>query len=264
MNKRLFRILLVILITILCVVIFLLLNKKDIDNDIIIVNDAQYNSELFDCSSYCKYEDEYYTSMAGIDISEHNKFIEFKDVKESGIDFVFIRAAWRGYTEGKLHDDYYFKFNYEEAKENGLLVGVYLFSQAINEKEAIEEANHLLKLLDHRPLDLPVVYDFEYIDTDEARTDGITKEQCTKNALAFFHVIQEEYDVALYANSVLLKDYYDMDELSKYPLWYAQYYNKPTCDYDFFIWQYDDEGVVSGIEEKTDLNIMFIPKENDN
>lgn len=261
MNKKLFKILLVFLITILCIVIFLLLNKKEANKDIIIVDDEQYNSELFDCSSYCKYEDEYYTSMAGIDISEHNKYIEFKEVKESGIDFVFIRAAWRGYSEGRLHDDYYFNFNYEEAKENGLLVGVYMFSQAIDEKEAIEEANHLLKLLNHRDLDLPVVYDFEYIDTDEARTDGITKEQCTKNAIAFFNVIEEEYDVMLYANSVLLNDYYDMDQLSKYPLWYAQYYKKPICDYDFNIWQYSDEGVIPGIEEKTDLNIMFIPKE---
>ena len=236
MNKKLFKILLVFLITILCIVIFLLLNKKEANKDIIIVDDEQYNSELFDCSSYCKYEDQYYTSMAGIDISEHNKYIEFKEVKESGIDFVFIRAAWRGYSEGRLHDDYYFNFNYEEA-------------------------NHLLKLLNHRDLDLPVVYDFEYIDTDEARTDGITKEQCTKNAIAFFNVIEEEYDVMLYANSVLLNDYYDMDQLSKYPLWYAQYYKKPICDYDFNIWQYSDEGVIPGIEEKTDLNIMFIPKE---
>ena len=115
MNKKLFKILLVFLITILCIVIFLLLNKKEANKDIIIVDDEQYNSELFDCSSYCKYEDQYYTSMAGIDISEHNKYIEFKEVKESGIDFVFIRAAWRGYSEGRLHDDYYFNFNYEEA-----------------------------------------------------------------------------------------------------------------------------------------------------
>lgn len=145
-------------------------------------------------------------------------------------------------------------------KNNDLLVGVYFFSQAINESEAIEEANYLLEILNDRQLDLPIVYDFENIDDDEARSDNLTKEQCSKNAIAFFDTIKEKYDVALYANGILLNNYYDMELLKDYKLWYAQYYERPDCKYPFFIWQYSDSGEVPGINKEVDLNIMFIEK----
>lgn len=261
MKKRFLKYLLFLPFIILLIIVLIVINTKRVDHGTIEESDDIYNYDLIHRKDYLSYEDQNYTSIAGIDVSEHNHIIDFKAVKLSGIDFVYMRAAWRGYSEGYLHTDSYFNFNYTNAKENDLLVGVYLFSQAINEEEAIEEAKYLLNILHGRQLDLPIVYDFENIDHDEARSDEITKEQCTKNAIAFFKTIKEEYDdVALYANGVLLNDYYDMELLKEYKLWYAQYYDKPDCKYPFFIWQYSDSGEVPGIEKEVDLNIMFIEK----
>ena len=262
MNKKAFTLLLIGLFLIVSLGTVLLLSdlhKKDED---IILDKGLYDFKLLNKDGrYYSYEDDRFTSLAGIDVSEHNKSIDFKKVRESGIDFVFIRIGWRGYTEGVLHPDTNFEKYYKDAKDNGLLIGVYFFSQAANEEEAIAEARMVLQILDDRKLDLPVVYDFENITGDEARTDGISKEQCTKNALAFMKTIGAKYETALYANSNLLKNYYDMDILKDCKLWYAQYNEEPSCDYDFFIWQYSNEGSVPGIEKETDLDIMFISKE---
>ena len=233
-------------------------NKANIDPEI--TKEGIYDYSLIHRNAYLSYEDKDYYSLAGIDVSEHNQNIDFKQVKDSGIDFVYMRIGWRGYLEGILHEDKNFKTNYQNAKENNLLVGVYFFSQAINENEAIEEAEYLLKILNDREIDLPIVYDFEYILEDKARSDDITKEQCTKNALAFFSILENDYDVALYANSVLLNDYYDMDILKEYKLWFAQYNDVPNTEHDFFIWQYTNIGKVPGINGDTDLDIMFIQK----
>ena len=263
MNKKAFTLLLIgllLIITLGTVLLLSDLNKND--EDIIIPKTGLYDYSILNkTGKYYAYEDDRYTSLAGIDVSEHNKKIDFKKVKESGIDFVFIRIGWRGYTEGVLHADTNFETYFKNARDNGLLIGVYFFSQATNEEEAIAEAEMVLKTLNGRKLDLPVVYDFENITGDEARTDGITREQCTKNALAFLGTVSKEYEVMLYANSNLIRNYYDTEAMKDYRLWYAQYNEIPEYKDDFCIWQYSDKGEVPGIEKETDLNIMFIEKQ---
>ena len=262
MNKRSLRIILIVLFILLALgmMVFVSLSRRNNDEEVVIVDEGLYDLEHLSKDGYYRYEDENFSSLAGIDVSEHNKNIDFKQVKDSGISFVFLRIGWRGYTEGLLYKDNYFDEYFKEARGNGLRIGVYFFSQALNEEEAIAEAKLVLEILDGVKLDLPVVYDFERIAHDEARTDGISKEQCTRNAKAFFDTIGNKYDVMLYANSELITDYYDMAELSGYKLWYAQYNQIPECGYDFSIWQYTDKGEVPGIEKDTDLNIMFIEK----
>ena len=261
MKKKYIKIILSIIMIVVLIICFLLIPDHK-SNQEIIDNADIYDYSLIHRNYYYSYEDKLYTSIAGIDVSEHNLAIDYKKVKESGIDFVYLRIGWRGYSEGKLHEDVYFKTNYNNVTANNLLVGAYFFSQAVNEDEAIEEANYLLNILNGRKLDLPIIYDFEYIDYDDARSDGLTKEQCTKNALAFFETIKQakDYEVGLYANSKLLNDYYDMEILKDYFLWYAQYYDVPQCPYQFQIWQYSENAIVPGCSKETDLNIMFIPK----
>lgn len=230
------------------------------EEEVKIVNEY-YDYSKFDMSNtFYTYDDDKYTSMIGIDVSAHNETIDFNKVKEMGIEFVFIRIGWRGYTEGGVYLDEKYYTYLNDAINAGLKIGVYFFSQAINEDEAKYEANFVLKVLGDTKLGLPVVYDFENIVGDEARTDNLTKEEITNNALAFFNTIGDNYDVMLYANQNIINNYYDMDKLDTYKLWYAQYHDEPETPYEFSIWQYSDKASIDGIEKETDLNIMMIKK----
>ena len=129
-----------------------------------------------------------YETLLGVDVSEHQYDIDWLQVKQAGVDFAFIRLGRRGYTEGGLFQDPWFEKNYTEAKQNAVLVGVYFYSQAISEDEAREEAAFLLEHLQGRELDLPIVYDWELIDNEDAdiaRTKGLDMNTRTACAVAF-------------------------------------------------------------------------------
>ena len=109
-------------------------------------------------------------STEGVDVSDYNGTIDWKKVKDSGIDFAMIRIGGRGYgTEGTLYQDENAIKNITEAKDNGIKVGVYFFSQAINTDEASEEANYVKAILGDIKLDYPVAYDWEIVKDDDAR-----------------------------------------------------------------------------------------------
>lgn len=208
------------------------------------------------------YEDDNYSSRLGVDVSYHQGSIDWKKVKADGYDFAMIRIGYRGYgTEGTLNLDTSFHENIKNAQEAGLDVGVYFFAQAINEKEALEEAEFVLEYLNGYQLQLPVVYDPESILDDEARTDNVTGEQFTKNTEVFCKRIQEAgYDPMIYSNMLWEAYELDLEQLAAYPIWYADYEPLPQTPYDFTMWQYSNNGTVDGIEGATDLNIQFIKK----
>ena len=259
-TKQYLPLICIIIIAIIILLIVLLSNNKQ--EETIVVEESLYDISKFDMSNtFYTYEDDDYTSMAGIDVSEHNGTIDWAKVKESGAKFAFIRIGWRGYTEGNIYLDNNFKENYENAKANNIKVGVYFFSQAITADEAKQEAEFANDNLKGLTLDLPVVYDFENITEGEARSDNLTKQECTNNALTFLKNISNKYDVMLYANSNLIENYYDISKLADYNLWYAQYHSEPTTKEEFVIWQYSEDGNIEGIEKPTDLNIMFIKKD---
>ena len=167
--------------------------------------------------------DDRYTWRTGIDVSEHDEDIDWQQVRDAGIDFVFIRAGYRGYSEGSLRQDAYFEKNLREAREAGLDVGVYFFSQAVNEAEALEEADLVLRMLDGQALQMPVVYDPESILNDAARTDDISGDQFTRNALAFCGRIRERgYAPRIYANLVWEAFEFDLSRIRDIPIWYAE------------------------------------------
>ena len=206
--------------------------------------------------------DNRYTWRTGIDVSEHDEDIDWQQVRDAGIDFVFIRAGYRGYSEGSLRQDAYFEKNLREAREAGLDVGVYFFSQAVNEAEALEEADLVLRMLDGQALQMPVVYDPESILNDAARTDDISGDQFTRNALAFCGRIRERgYAPMIYANLVWEAFEFDLSRIRDIPIWYADYEPVPQTPYFFTVWQYTDSGTVPGIVGPVDLNLQLIPQE---
>ena len=196
----------------------------------------------------------------GIDVSHHQGKIDWDKVKADGYDFVILRIGYRGYGKtGSLNKDKLFETYYNEASEAGLEIGVYFFAQAINEAEAIEEAQFVLDILEERPLDLYVVYDPESILDDEARTDDVSGEQFTQNTLAFCNYISENsnYNSMIYANMLWEAFKLDLSQLKDFPIWYADYEALPQTPYMFVFWQYSNTGRVDGVNGDVDLDIWM-------
>lgn len=203
------------------------------------------------------YEDETYLSRPGVDVSQYQGQIDWEKVKADGFEFAMIRIGYRGYgEEGTLNPDPCFQDNMKNARNAGLDVGVYFFSQAVDREEALEEADFVLELLQGSELQMPVVYDPEHILHDEARTDHVSGEQFTENTKVFCERIREAgYEPMIYSNMLWEAFELDLEELEGYPVWYADYEPLPQTPYHFAMWQYTNEGTVDGIEGPVDLNI---------
>ncbi|MDE6312356.1 MAG: glycoside hydrolase family 25 protein [Lachnospiraceae bacterium] len=209
-----------------------------------------------------KYEDENFITRKGIDVSHHQGFIDWRQVKEAGYEFVFVRMVYRGYgSEGSLNLDRAYRENILGAQTAGLDVGVYVFSQAVNETEAIEEAQLIIANLQDMSLELPVVFDPELIRDDTARTDEVTGEQFTRNAVAFCEKVKEAgYTPMIYSNMVWEAELFDLEQLWEYPIWYADYEKIPQTPYDFQFWQCSESGIVEGVQGIVDIDVQFLPK----
>lgn len=206
------------------------------------------------------YSDGEKSSRAGVDVSYAQKEIDWNKVKAYGIDFAMVRAGYRGYESGALNIDEYFHRNMTEAQKAGVETGVYFFSQALNETEAIEEANYVISLIEKYNITYPVAFDWEPVTSGEARTDNIAGDTLTRCALAFCRTVEQHgYKPVIYASLNLLRDKYDkysIDEISEYDLWLAEYKDFPEYPYQFRMWQYSSEAVIDGIDYPTDVNIF--------
>ena len=209
------------------------------------------------------YEDENYTSRQGIDVSMHQEEIDLAAVKAEGIDFAFIRCGYRGYLYGDVWEDPYFHANMMGAIENDIDIGVYFFSQAINEEEAREEADFIIRILRGYEIDLPVVFDMETsVDGYPSRILEVDRFDRTVAAVTFLHHLQNAgYDVMVYNSSLLFDTIFMADYLQEFDIWVADYNYAPQYPYRFSIWQYTSDAYIDGIEGRTDMDIMFVPKE---
>lgn len=193
-----------------------------------------------------------------VDVSKYQGEIDWKAVKEFGIDGAIIRAGVRGYGSGEIVADAMFDANIKGALENDLEVGVYFFSEAISVEEAEEEAQFVIDALKPYKTQLPVVIDLEEIEGDNARNEALSKEELTEVALAFLEKIEEAgYDAMLYGNITTISDMVDYTRLQDYGLWFAYYSDDIYVPYKVEMWQYSSSGKVSGIGTDCDLNIMF-------
>ncbi len=215
-------------------------------------------------NGFLQYEDEHYTTQLGIDVSTFQGEIDWQTVKQQGIEFAILRIGFRGYGQsGKLVLDERYKENITQATQAGIKVGVYFFSQAINEQEAKEEAQFVLDNVKDYAIDYPICYDLEKIKYDEtARANGLSKEQRTKNAIAFCEEIKANgYQPMIYANAKWLTTELELAKLQNYGIWYADYQEKPIYPYQFTMWQYTESAQIEGIGGNVDCNIYFQKKD---
>lgn len=205
-----------------------------------------------------------YQVLRGIDVSEHQHEIDWAQVAASGVDYAYVRLGYRGYTEGGLFEDPYFRANVEGALANGLQVSVYFFSQAISVQEAIEEAEYVLARIRDYNITLPVVYDWEKINGETAaRTDNLDFSILNDCAVAFCDTVKNAgFEPAIYFNRHLGYYGYDLSRMTDYDFWFALPESSfPNFYYAVDMWQYSFTEQVPGIAEPTDMNLMFIPLE---
>ena len=159
--------------------------------------DSSYSSgSYYDSASFWQQDDRvFYESedgavgKTGVDVSAYQADIDWWAVAADGIDYAMIRIAWRGNTDGYLHEDICFEQNWAGTQEVGIPCGVYFFSQAVTVEEAREEAVFALDLLAGRELTCPVVFDYEA--NDGHRLAGIDRETATACARTFCDIISE-------------------------------------------------------------------------
>lgn len=205
------------------------------------------------------YEDGKQVSYVGTDISKYQDYVDFVKLKKAGVDFVMIRVGARGYGSGQLVLDEYFTDNIKRATDAGLEVGVYFFSQAINEAEAVEEANMVLENVKDYKITYPVAFDMEYISNDTARIDNLSKSEKTTIAKAFLDTVQNAgYKPMIYGNKEWLIKQVDMSKLTAYDVWLSQEEDIPDYPYKFAMWQYKTDASIDGIAGYANLNISFI------
>lgn len=195
----------------------------------------------------------------GVDVSGYQKDIDWEAVKADGIDFAMIRVGGRFMQSGELYDDSYFTGNIEGALAAGLEVGVYFFSQAITEEEALEEADYVLERVQGYDLAYPVVFDWEYLGGSSARTYGVEPAVISRCAAAFCERVADAgYRPMVYFNAYCGYIKYDLRMIGGYDFWYAEYSGAPDFRYHFQMWQYTSSGRVNGISGDVDMDLCFV------
>ena len=195
-------------------------------------------------------------STFGIDVSRHNGNIDWNAVKASGVDYVIIRCGYRGSVSGALIEDESFRKNIKGATAAGLKVGVYVFSQAVNEVEAVKEASLAVSLVKGYNLTYPI-----FIDTESSggRADKIDVATRTAVVNAFCQTVANAgYQPGIYASKSWYETKLNMGAIGNYRIWLAQYSAAPTYGGKYDMWQYSSKGKINGIKGNVDLNWSYM------
>ncbi len=196
------------------------------------------------------------STNAGIDVSMWNGSIRWSEVAASGISFAIVRCGYRGSSTGALVKDSTVGTNVTGARNAGLKVGLYFFSQAVNEAEAVEEASMAVQIARSYGISMPIFLD---VESSGGRGDAVSVSQRTANIAAFCKTVQNAgFSAGVYANTNWFSEKINVSALTGYHIWLAQYAETPTYSgsrYD--IWQYSSTGHVNGISGNVDLNISY-------
>ncbi|MBE5861015.1 MAG: hypothetical protein E7301_12970 [Butyrivibrio sp.] len=228
--------------------------SEDIDRSSFLETDFEMDKE----SGFLEYTgiDESVVFTRGIDISRAQGDIDFSKVKASGIDYCMIRAGLRGSTEGTVLEDDLFKTYVEKARDAGLDVGVYFYSQAIDATEAREEARFVLDLIEPYDITYPVAIDIEANESSDARTFGQTPDVYKEVANAFLSTVEASgYTPMIYGNTKTFVDLLQDFDINNYAIWISDHNIPIYYPYRFDMWQYSGEGNIDGIEGSTNINI---------
>lgn len=196
-------------------------------------------------------------TKTGIDVSKWNGDIDWDKAKKAGVEFAIIRAGYRGSVTGSLIPDPYFEANMKGAAASGIPVGVYFFTQATNEVEAVEEASAALKWVRDYNLDYPI-----FIDTEGAggngRADKLDADTRTLVCEAFCRTIENAgYRAGVYASRNWYNNNLHTTRLEDYYIWLAEYRGVPLYQGYYRMWQYTSKGKVDGIKGNVDMNVMY-------
>ena len=210
-------------------------------------------------------------SLFGADFSKHQGTIDWASVKQSGVEFVILRAAVRGYgSSGNLVTDSQIAANIKGALAQNIDVGIYVFSQAVTTEEAVEEAERALDIIKGYDIKLPIYFDSEYSGAPNrtGRADGLTKAERTSLAIAFCETVRKAgYKAGVYASKSFFYDNLDYAALQSrgYEIWLAHYISSVTdFKYPYNIWQYTSKGSIGGVQsEYADLDIAYYDYAND-
>ena len=197
-----------------------------------------------------------------------------KTAKSKGVDFAIMRVTWTGYSKSKhgyRNIDSSFASNYKSAKAAGMMVGVYVFSQAKNETEARKEAKFAIERLNAlgikpKDLALPVYMDYEFAGSARTgRLYGLTRTAGTKAAIAFCDEIRKAgYKPGIYANTSFFNRYITVSQLpNDVDLWCAQYYKRCESGIGYTKWQYSSSARIGGLfgtSNKIDVNFWYLNK----
>lgn len=185
-------------------------------------------------------------AIEGIDVSEFQGNINFKEVKDYGIEIVYIRSsASHSYIDAKFEE------NYQKAKENNLKIGFYHYITARNIEEAQEQARFFATVIKGKEADCRLAMDFENFR-------GLTKEEINIIAKSFLEELKKltEKDLVIYSDAYNAKYTFDEALFEKYPLWLAEYGVKEPEAKNFIGWQYTDKGSIPGIKDYVDRDIF--------
>ena len=211
-------------------------------------------------------------ALFGIDVSKWNETIDWELVRNDGVKYAIIRCGYRGSSSGSIIEDPYFKANIEGALEAGIPVGVYFYTQAVDEKEAVEEASAVMSLIKDYDITYPVFVDSES-SGGSGRADDLEAKDRTDVLEAFCETIRSGgYSAGIYASKNWFNNRLDITRLSeKDIIWLAEYNDKPTYGASYQLWQYSSAGRINGIEGRVDMNLSYldisdsksVKKEND-
>ena len=243
------------------------------DNTYYIGSDGRplYGNQYIDGKRYFFNANGAKASLFGADFSKHQGTIDWASVKQSGVEFVILRAAVRGYgSSGNLVTDSQIAANIKGALAQNIDVGIYVFSQAVTTEEAVEEAERALDIIKGYDIKLPVYFDSEYSGAPNrtGRADGLTKAERTALAEAFCETVRKAgYKAGVYASKSFFYDNLDYAALQSrgYEIWLAHYISSVTdFKYPYNIWQYTSKGSIGGVQsEYADLDIAYYDYAND-
>lgn len=218
------------------------------------------NLNILESGEYQYMEGDQVISHKGIDVSRFQGNIDWQAVAGDGVEFAIIRVANRGYGTGKLVVDEQFEKNIKGAVDAGIHVGVYIYSQAIDEQEVVEEANLVMEKLAAHDVNCPIVFDVEKTADPTGRMNQISVEERTNLTLLFCQTVEAAgYKPIIYHNMEMGALMLDVEPLEQYDKWLAYYNEDMYYPYEYKIWQYSDKGRVSGISSNVDMNICFEP-----
>ena len=232
---------------------YAIVQEKDINVE---AEDIQLNDVDKDSTENTKIKKSNDKISFGIDVSAWQKEIDWEKVKAAGVDFVIIRCGYRGAKTGVLVEDSYFYKNLQGAKYAGIDVGVYFFTQALNETEAVEEASMVLALVGDTELDYPI-----FIDTENTngRADPLDKNTRTAVCDAFCKTIERAGKKAgVYASRNWFNTKLDDDKLESHVRWVAEYASTTAYAKRYEMWQYTSSGSIDGINGRVDLDVSYI------